>query len=91
MSITNNDYAFGFLSKGGFFYIKKAVNSGDSKITYYAFGDKFGNKYIMKLQEDTSDGYALYYKGAISADFDTLWSARETITYDYPWEVFNSE
>jgi len=91
MSISGNDYAFGFSAKTGFYYIKKAVDSNDENITYYAFGDKFGNFYIMKLLEDCSSGYALYYKGTPDMTFDTVWAARETITYDYPWDIFNEE
>jgi hypothetical protein len=91
MSINNNDYAFGSFAKSGFWFIKQEPDSVDSLTNYYAFGDKFGNFYIMKFRDNNGSGYGLYYKGLPTLDFDTTWASRESLTYYYPWEVFDDE
>jgi len=73
--------------KAGMFFIDSQVKSDDPNTQYYSFGNERGDFYIMRIQTTDDGSYARYAIFSNKQSYDAAWAARESISYDYPWEA----
>ena len=92
MATINDLQYFSFLIEG-YRITDQATKSTDVDVIYFGYTDRLGNHYIMV--NDTSAGANnlqtyRFYKGATSSGYTTAWAARESLTYDYFYNIFNT-